>query len=70
MEKTRAAYVSPAEQQLLMESYEEVKHIIYYIYYIIYYIYYIICKRGITAVVIRQRKSPTDNSGPTECVRI
>ncbi len=38
MDKTRAAYFSPNEQQLLMETYEEVKHII--------------CKKGNTAAVI------------------
>ena len=42
MEKTRAAYFSPAEQQLLMTIYEEVKHIIY--------------KKGNTAAVIKQRE--------------
>ncbi|XP_046881830.1 uncharacterized protein LOC124471381 isoform X2 [Hypomesus transpacificus] len=42
MEKTRVAYFSPAEQQLLMTIYEEVKHII--------------CKKGNTAAVIKQRE--------------
>ncbi|KAM8829050.1 uncharacterized protein AB9W97_004681 isoform 2-T2 [Spinachia spinachia] len=42
MEKTRAAYFSPAEQQLIMETYEEVKHLI--------------CKKGNTAAVIKQRE--------------
>ena len=55
MEKMCAAYHSPAQQQLLMESYEELKHII--------------CKKGNTAVIKRE-KSPTDNSGPTEYVWI
>ncbi|KAM9500933.1 uncharacterized protein Hap1MRO34_006915 isoform 1-T1 [Clarias gariepinus] len=43
MDKTRAAYFSPNEQQLLMETYEEVKHII--------------CKKGNTAAVIKQREN-------------
>ena len=41
MEKTRAAYFSPSEQQLIMEIYEEVKHIR--------------SKKGNTAAVIKQR---------------
>ncbi len=43
MDKTHAAHFSPNEQQLLMETYEEVKHII--------------CKKGNTAAVIKQREN-------------
>ena len=43
MDKTRAAYFSPTEQQLLMETYEEVKHKI--------------CKKGNTASLIKQIQS-------------
>ena len=41
MEKMRAAYFSPAEQQLIMEIYEEVKDVI--------------GKKGNTAAVNKQR---------------
>jgi len=46
MDKTRAACFSPNEQQLLMETYEEVKHIMKHI----------ICKKANTDAVIKQRE--------------
>lgn len=42
MYKARAAHFSPIEQQLLMKTYEEVKHII--------------CKEGNTVTIIKERE--------------
>lgn len=47
MEKTRAQYFTPAEQSLLMQCYEEVKHVL--------------TKKGNTAAVKKQREMAWDS---------